>query len=82
MKVLRQLCAITVLTIVFAQTAAAEEGVIHPGIMPPPPPPPALTGVIHPGLVDPAKESIDKAGTFDLATEITLSVVQNLLALF
>jgi len=81
MKVLRQLCAITVLTLVFAQAAAAEEGVIHPGIMPPPPPP-ALTGVIHPGLVDPGKESIDAVGTIDLMTEMALSVVQNLLALF
>jgi len=81
MKVLRQLCAITVLTIVFAQAATAEEGVIHPGIMPPPPPP-ASTGVIHPGLVDPGKESIDGDGAIDLVTEITLSIVQNLLALF
>ncbi len=82
MKVLRQLCAITVLTLVFAQFALAEEGVIHPGIIPPPPPPPPVSEPIPPGISEPGKELINEDGTVDLVTEMTLTLVQNLLALF
>jgi hypothetical protein len=80
MKVLRQLCAVTVLTVVLAHTAAAE-GVIHPGIMPPPPPP-SVSGVIHPGSTDYNEELGGEDTPVDLVTEITLSLVQNLLVLF
>lgn len=82
MKVLRQFCAVTVLTVVLAHAAFAEEGVIHPGIIPPPPPPPTSTnGVIHPGSPAPGEEPVEDDGTDDLMTEITLSIVRNLLAL-
>ena len=82
MKVLRQFCAITVLTVVLAQAALADEGVIHPGFAPPPPPPPTTNGVIHPGSTDPTKEFNSEDEPVDLITEITLNLVQNLLALF
>ena len=81
MKVLRQLCAITVLTLVFAQFAAAEEGVIHPGITLPPPPPPPTNAIAQPGL-DETGKLIDTDGADDLMTDLTLSIVQSLLALF
>ncbi|MDQ1593174.1 MAG: hypothetical protein QOG71_3801 [Pyrinomonadaceae bacterium] len=81
MKVLRQLCAVAVLTIVLAQATLADDGVIHPGITPPPPPPP--TGVIHPGLADPCvEELICEETEDDLMTEMTLILARNLLALF
>ncbi len=83
MKVFRQLCAITVLTLAFTQFALAEEGVIHPGINPPPPPPPPVAyEVIPPGAEEPCEELINEDGTVDLVTEMTLTLVQNLLALF
>lgn len=80
MKVFRQLCAISVLTLALAQVAAAEEGTIHPGITPPPPPP--ITQPVSPCLIEPCKESINEDGTVDLLTETTLILVRNLLALF
>jgi hypothetical protein len=80
MKVLRQFCAVTVLTIMLAQIVPAEEGVIHPGVIPPPPP--TTNGVIHPGLTDPGEEINEEDEPIDLVTEMTLSFVQNLLALF
>ena len=82
MKALRQFCAITVLTAVLAQAALADEGVIHPGFAPPPPPPPTTNGVIHPGSTEPDEESNKEDKPVDLVTELTLSLVQNLLALF
>jgi hypothetical protein len=82
MKVLRQICAITVLTVVLSHAALADEGVIHPGYAPPPPPPPPTSGVIHPGSTAPNEESNSEDGPVDLITEITLNLVQNLLALF
>lgn len=83
MKVFRQLCAITVLTLAFAQAAMAEnEGVIHPGIIPPPPPPPPVSQPAPQCLIEPCKELVNEDGTADLLTETTLILVQNLLALF
>jgi hypothetical protein len=82
MKVFRQFCVVSVLTLALAHAAVAEEGVIHPGITPPPPPPPSITGVIHPGSTDPGEEPVKDDGTNNLVTEITLSIVQNLLSLF
>jgi hypothetical protein len=81
MKVFKQFCVVTVLTLVLAHAAVAEEGVIHPGIIPPPPPP-STTGVIHPGSAGLGEEPVKDDGTIDLVTEITLSVVRNLLLLF
>jgi hypothetical protein len=82
MKVFRQFCVVTVLTLVLAHAAVAEEGVIHPGITPPPPPPPTTTGVIHPGSPAPGEEPVKDDGTIDLVTEITLSIARTLLLLF
>jgi hypothetical protein len=81
MKVLKQFCAVTVLTIMLAQVAPAEEGVIHPGVIPPPPPP-TTNGVIHPGLTAPGEEINTENEIIDLVTEMTLNFVQNLIALF
>ncbi|HZH29784.1 MAG TPA: hypothetical protein VEY11_03400 [Pyrinomonadaceae bacterium] len=81
MKVFKQFCVVTVLTLVLAHAAVAEEGVIHPGIIPPPPPP-STTGVIHPGSVGSGEEPVKDDGTIDLVTEITLNIVKNLLLLF
>ena len=80
MKVLRQLCAVTVLTIMLAQVAPAEEGVIHPGLVPPPPP--STNGVIHPGSANPSEEPNNEDTSIDLVTEMTLNLVQSLLTLF
>ena len=81
MKVLRQFCAVSVLTLVLAGAASAD-GVIHPGIIDPPPPPPPTCGVIHPGTADSGEESNGEDPAVDLMTEITLGLVQNLLVLF
>jgi hypothetical protein len=69
------------LTIVLAHAALGEEGVIHPGIIPPPPPP-YTNGVIHPGSTDSGTELDSEDATIDLAMEMTLTLVQNLLTLF
>lgn len=81
MKALRRCFAVTVLTIVLAHAALGEEGVIHPGIIPPPPPP-HTNGVIHPGSTSFDTELDSEDATIDLALEMTLTLVQNLLALF
>jgi hypothetical protein len=63
--------------------AAFAEGVIHPSIVPPPPPTPSSTcGGTHPGSIDPGEEPVDDDGTVEWVTEVTLSIVRNLLALF
>jgi hypothetical protein len=82
MKALRRFFTVTVLTIVLAHVALGEEGVIHPGIIPPPPPSPYTNGVIHPGSAAPGTELGGEDATIDLAMEMTLTLVQNLLALF
>jgi hypothetical protein len=64
-----------------AQIAPAEEGVIHPGVLPPPPPP-TTNGVIHPGSTDPGEETNKEDAPIDLVTEMALNFVQNMLALF
>ena len=82
MKILRQLCAVTVLTIVLAQAALAD-GVIHPGIVSPTPTPaPSATGVIHPGFAEPGEEVKSEKTTVDLTIELALSLVKTMLALF
>jgi hypothetical protein len=80
MKRLRQLCAAIALTILLTNGVAAEgEGVMHPWYVPPPPPATKLvssetpTGELNTTSEEPAT---------DLATEITLSLIQSMLALF
>ena len=81
MKSLRQLCATLILTIVFATATFAEEGIIHGGAKPPSPAPLA-SGVIHGGLTTTNTETQTQDATMDFATEMTLLLVQNMLALF
>jgi hypothetical protein len=82
MKVLRQFCTVTVLTIVLAQFALAE-GTIHPGIIPPPPPPTACCSVVEPVPPSSGEELNNDEDTMtDLVTEAALSLVRSLLALF
>lgn len=80
MKSLRQFCATLILTAVFATATFAEEGVIHGGVKPAPTP--QASGVIHGGFAPTNVETQDQDGTMDLATEMTLLLVQNMLALF
>lgn len=79
MKRLRQLCAVTILTISLTNVAAADEGILHPGYAPPPPPP-GVTAVIEPATAETENRNGDS--NVDLTTEITLLLIQNMLALF
>jgi hypothetical protein len=81
MKRLRQLCAITVLSILLTNVASAE-GIMHPAYVPPPPPPTASAGIMHPALTSDEGEIKSEEPTTDLATEITLLLIQNMLTLF
>ena len=81
MKRLRQLCAVTVLTILLTNVASADEGIMVPGYTPPPPT--SHTGVMVPGIASTGETELQTAETaIDLETEITLLLIQNMLALF
>jgi hypothetical protein len=82
MKSLRQFCATLFLTVLLATATFADEGIIHGGYAPPPPPPPAAGGIIHGGLTVINVETTSQETTTDLATEITLHLIQSMLALF
>lgn len=84
MKRLKQEFATLILVFVLANTAWAGEGVIYPWITPPPPPPPppSTPSTIRPNSVDSGEEFKRGELTVELMTETTLSVLQNLLALF
>jgi hypothetical protein len=82
MKHLRRIGVTLVLVLVFANVTSADEGIMYPGYVPPPPPPYQKAGVMYPGMVDNSPNSERADETIDLATEFTLSLVQNLLALF
>lgn len=81
MKRLRQLCAATALTILLTTVAAAEgnEGVMHPWYVPPPPPAEKMTA---PQTSAGEAHIASEEQAVDLATEITLGLVQSMLALF
>ena len=79
MKHLRQSCATIVLVLVLTGAASAD-GIIHTGS--PAPVPPSATGIIHTGFAEPGVELKSEETTVDLATEIALSLVQTMLALF
>lgn len=80
MKRLRQLCAATALTILLTNVAWADEGVMHPWYVPPPPAPPAkmMSSDTSSGKLT----TMSEEPATDLATEITLSLIQSMLALF
>lgn len=81
MKNLRHLFATLVLTFVLCNAAFARDGIIWTGYVPPPPPStPSSTGVIHGDFAEPGEESEET--TVDSATEVALSLVQSILALF
>lgn len=81
MKRLRQLCAATALTILLTNVAAAEgEGIMHPWYVPPPPPPPAAK-TLSPNTGNGELTTMNEESATDL-TEITLSLIQSMLALF
>ncbi len=80
MKQLRQLCATSVLVLVLT-TAAFADGIIH-GDKTPPPPAPTSTGIIHGDLVSTDEELKSEDTTVDLAMELALNLIQNMLVLF
>ncbi|HJR09758.1 MAG TPA: hypothetical protein VJ842_21030 [Pyrinomonadaceae bacterium] len=82
MKHLRRIGVTLVLVLVFANVTSADEGIMYPGYVPPPPPPHMTTGIMYPGVADNKPNLEGEGKTVDLATEFTLSLVQNLLALF
>ncbi|HLL73220.1 MAG TPA: hypothetical protein VK363_17410 [Pyrinomonadaceae bacterium] len=82
MKRLRQLCAVTVLTILFSNFALAE-GIMHPAYQPTPTPTPVGAGIMHPAFTDTSEPTIQsEEPEIDLEMEIKLYLIQNLLALF
>jgi hypothetical protein len=81
MNRLRQLCAVTVLTILLTTVASADEGVIHPQYAPPPPPATAEVVCLNVTATGEAGARCEEP-TIDLATEITLALIQNILVLF
>jgi len=81
MKHLRQSCASLVLVLVLTGAASAD-GIIHSGSPAPVAPPVSITGIIHSGIAQPAEERANEETAADVATEIALSLVQSILALF
>ncbi|HEY9405280.1 MAG TPA: hypothetical protein VIQ24_21690 [Pyrinomonadaceae bacterium] len=82
MRQLRRICATLVLTLIIADAARAGEGIMYPGYIPPPPPPTQAAGIMYPGVAASNQEVNDEEPTVDLVTDLTLSLIQNLLALF
>lgn len=78
MKKLQQLFASVVLTIVLSTSTFAGDGIILPWVTPPPPPPAATTdnAVDAEGIISPMRAATDPA------TEIVLSLLPSVLALF
>ncbi|MCA1568448.1 MAG: hypothetical protein LC803_22920 [Acidobacteria bacterium] len=78
MKKLQQLITTGVLILLFSISTFGDEGIIHPWKTDTPPPPPSATteaednGIIH----------TDKAAADDPVTEIVLSMLPSVLALF
>jgi hypothetical protein len=82
MKHLRRIGVTLVLVLALTNVTLADEGTMFPGYVPPPPPPRQTSGIMYPGVVQNSPNSERADETIDLATEFTLSLVQNLLALF
>lgn len=81
MKRLRQLCAALALTILLTNIASADDGVMHPWYIPPPPPPPA-TKTLAPNTANGELNTMGEEPATDLAMEITMNLIQSMLALF
>lgn len=80
MKHLRRLGVTLILTLVLTNVTFADEGIMLPGYVPPPPPP--GVGIMLPGKTA-ARTTLESEDQTDgLATELMLSIVQNLLLLF
>lgn len=83
MKRLRQICAVTVLTILLTNVASADEGISHPWYVPPPTPTPTATAPAQSGFTTNGELNTNSEGsTIDLATEIAMHIIQDMLALF
>jgi hypothetical protein len=83
MKCLRRFCFASVLT--FALTISTFAGDIHTGAVPPPPPPDpqtASTGEIYCGVIETNENSISETASVDPMTELTLNILQSVMALF
>jgi hypothetical protein len=81
MKRLRQLFVATILTILLTNLAVAE-GVMQPWYAPPPPPP-AATKTMPPQAAAAGEVNTNsEEPAIDLATEITLRLIQSMLAFF
>ena len=74
MKSLRELCAVVVLTLMFAISASAGDIQI-PGSTPPPPPDPMMTqGEIHTGVT-----TTDESASSDSVISVAMSLLQDIL---
>jgi hypothetical protein len=82
MKCLRRFCFASVLTVALALPAFA--GDIHTGVVPPPPPDPLTmsTGDINCEVIQPSENSISEIASVDPMTELTLNILQSMMALF
>jgi len=80
MRQLRRICATLVLTLIIADAARAGEGIMFPGYIPPPSSA-QTAGAMYPGDQASSREFNDEDTSVDLMTELTLSLVRNLLAL-
>lgn len=79
MKRLRQLCAAAALTILLTNATLADEGIIHPQYVPPPSP---VAKIMSTDTTNGELTTMCEEPATDLATEITLSLIQSMLALF
>lgn len=84
MRQLRRMCATIVLVLVITTLSFADEGIIHTGYAPTPTPTPitATGGIIHTGMATRGEQPKSEGETLSAATEIALSLVQSLLAMF
>lgn len=87
MRQLRRMCATLVLTLIIADATFAGDGIMFPGYIPPPPPSAQTAGAMYPGDQVSSREFNDEDTpvgedtSVDIVTDLTLSLVRNLLAL-
>ncbi len=74
MRHVRFLCATTLLTCVLAQTAWADDGVIHGGLVPPPPQ--ALPSSVT------SEAAADQSAVLEPTVELALDFVRSMLSLY
>jgi hypothetical protein len=80
MKCLHRFCFASVLT--FALTVSTFAGDIHTGAVPPPPDPIVSTGDIECGVIQTNENSMSETASVDPMTELTLNILQSVMALF